>query len=278
MYIKFFNEISKQDIEEVGGKGASLGEMIHEGIPIPSGFVIISKAHQKFLNAQLPTDITEEILKAFDLLEVDRVAVRSSAIAEDSSQASWAGQLDTYLNVSKEDLIEKIKECWHSIKSERALEYAAGKDLSEDQLFVAVVVQKMVESESSGVMFTVNPITKDNNEIMLEAGYGLGEMLVQGLITPDNFLIDKNTLEIKERNIDIQEKMMVFKDGENREVAVAEDKKDKQAISDEMIKELAKMAIKIENHYGVPQDIEWAIDENSKIWILQSRPITTLSV
>ena len=268
MSIKFFNEISKKDVSLVGGKGASLGEMVSAAIPVPSGFVITTRAFQK--------KIDNEILDAFFKLNAERVAVRSSGVAEDSSQASWAGQLESYLNVDKENLIEKVKKCWESIKSDRALSYAAKQDLSEDQLKVAVVVQKMVESESSGVMFTVNPITKDNNEIMLEAGYGLGEMLVQGLITPDNFLIDKNTLEIKERNIDIQEKMMVFKDGENREVAVAEDKKDKQAISDEMIKELAKMAIKIENHYEVPQDIEWAIDENSKIWILQSRPITTL--
>lgn len=275
-YIKKFSEISKEDVTSVGGKGASLGEMTNAGIPVPSGFVITTSAHKKFIKEPLPIDIGEEILKAFDELDTERVAVRSSANAEDSSQASWAGQLETYLNASKEDLIDKVRDCWNSIKSQRALEYAAQQDLSEDQLFVAVVVQKMIESKVSGVMFTANPITKDTTEIMLEVGYGLGEFLVQGLITPDNFIIDKKTLSIKSRDIQTQDTMLIFKDGKNTEVAVPDDIKDKQAISDEKVKELAELAIKIENHYGKPQDIEWAIDDQGKIWILQSRPITTL--
>lgn len=276
LYIKTFDEISKEDVLEVGGKGASLGEMTRVGIKVPPGFVVTAQTHQKFINDQLPVDVEEEILKAFDLLDTKRIAVRSSAIAEDSPQASWAGQLETYLNVSKEDLIEKIRGCWNSIKSERALSYAAGQDLTEDQLVVAVVVQKMVESEASGVMFTVNPVSKDRSEIMIEAGLGLGEMLVQGLITPNNFILDKKTLDIKSRDIQTQDTMLIFKDGKNIEVAVPNDIKDKQAISDEKVKELATLAIKVEDHYGEPQDIEWAIDENGKIWILQSRPITTL--
>lgn len=275
-FVKVFDEISKEDVDKVGGKGASLGEMIKSDIPVPPGFVITTETYQKFLNNEIPVEIKEEILKAFDSLDADRVAVRSSAIAEDSSQASWAGQLETYLNVPKDNLIEKVRECWNSIKSERSLSYAAQQNLSANDLFVAVVVQKMIESEISGVMFSVNPITEDKNEIMIEAGFGLGELLVQGLITPDNFVVDKNTFEIKSRDVQTQETMLVFKDGENKEVPVSVDKKDKQAVSDEMVKELAKLAIKIEDHYGRPQDIEWAIDENGKIWILQSRPITTL--
>lgn len=274
--IKRFSEISKEDVQEAGGKGASLGEMIRVNIPVPPGFVLTAQTHQKFANDQLPIDVEEEILKAFDELDAKRVAVRSSAIAEDSSQASWAGQLETYLNVSRENLINKIRECWNSIKSERALAYAGEHDLSEDDLFLAVVVQKMVESKVSGVIFSVNPITKDKNEIMLEAGYGLGEMLVQGLITPDNFVIDKKTLKIKSRDIQTQDTMLVFQDGQNKEIAVPEDKKSNQAISDEQVLKLANMAIRIENHYEIPQDIEWAIDDEKRIWILQSRPITTL--
>ncbi len=275
-FIKKFSEISKEDVVIVGGKGASLGEMTKVGIQIPPGFVVTAQTHQKFINDQLPVDLEEEILKAFDELNAQRVAVRSSAIAEDSSSASWAGQLESYLNVGREDLISKIKDCWNSIKSERALSYAGGQNLSEDQLFVAVVIQKMIESKASGVMFSVNPITKDSNEIMIEAGYGLGEMLVQGLITPDNFIVNKKTFEIKSKKIDSQETMLIFKDGENKEVQVSSDKKDEQAISDKKVKELATLAIKIEDHYRKAQDIEWAIDENGKIWILQSRPITTL--
>lgn len=275
-FIKKFSEISKQDVKQVGGKGASLGEMTGVGIQVPLGFVVTAQTHQKFANDSLAVDVEEEILKAFDDLDAERVAVRSSAVAEDSSEASWAGQLETYLNVSKGDLINKIRECWNSIKSERVLSYAGGQNLSEDELFVAVVVQKMIESKASGVMFTVNPITKDTNEMMIEAGFGLGELLVQGLITPDNFIVYKNTLKIKNRDIQAQDAMLVFQNGENREIPVPEDKRNEQAISDEIIVELAKMGVKIEDHYGKPQDIEWAIDEEDKIWILQSRPITTL--
>ncbi len=276
LYIKTFGEISKEDVESVGGKGASLGEMTRVGIQVPPGFVVTAQTHNKFINDQLPVDVEGEILKAFDKLNAQRVAVRSSAIAEDSSQASWAGQLETYLNVGRGDLITKVRDCWNSIKSERALAYAGEKDLSEEDLYVAVVVQKMVESEASGVIFTVNPISKDKNEIMIEAGYGLGEMLVQGLITPDNFIVDKETLDLKSRDIQVQENMLVFQNGKNEQIPVPEDKKDKQAISGEKVKELATLAIKIEDHYEKPQDIEWAIDKDEKIWILQSRPITTL--
>ncbi len=276
IYIKTFDQIDKNNVKEVGGKGASLGEMARIGISVPPGFVVTAQVHQKFINDSLPADAEEEILTAFDKLDAQGVAVRSSAIAEDSSQASWAGQLETYLNVSRDDLINKIRDCWKSIKSERALSYAGGQSLSEDDLFVAVVVQKMVESKASGVMFTVNPITKDTNEIMIEAGFGLGELLVQGLITPDNFIVDKHTLEIKNKDVQSQDIMLVFQDGENKKILVPEDKKNEQSISDEIVKKLAEIGRKIEGHYAKPQDIEWAIDSQSKIWIVQSRPITTL--
>ncbi|MBI2028051.1 MAG: hypothetical protein HYT07_00445 [Candidatus Levybacteria bacterium] len=275
-FIKNFNEININDITTVGGKGASLGELSNAGFPVPSGFVITTYAYQQFYNQELPVDVEEKILKAFDELDAKRVAVRSSAVAEDSSSASWAGQLETYLNVTKDNLIENVRKCWNSIKSERMLSYAAQQDLSEDKMIVAVIVQKMVESAASGVMFTANPISKDRNEIMLEAGYGLGEMLVQGFITPNNFIVDKKTFRIKSRDIQSQENMLVFKDGQNKEIPVPESKRNKQAISNDEVVELAKMAIKIEKHFGNPQDIEWAIDDKSKVWIVQSRPITTL--
>lgn len=275
MYIKFFSEISKEDVSLVGGKAASLGEMVNTGVPVPLGFVITTRIDNKFAGAN-KMKIGKEIIKAFDKLNAERVAVRSSAIAEDSSFASWAGQLETYLNITRENLIEKVQDCWDSIKSERALSYAANQDLSEDQMKVAVVVQKMVESKASGVMFSVNPISEDCDEIMIEAGYGLGELLVQGLITPDNFIVNRKTLEIKSKDIQTQETMLVFKDGKNQEVSVPEDWKSEQSVSDEIVIRLAELAIRIENHYQKPQDIEWAIDNQDKIWILQSRPITTL--
>lgn len=275
MYIKLFKDISKGDVKTVGGKGASLGEMTQAGIPIPPGFVVTTETYRKFINDPIPTDVEQEILKAFDSLNCERVAVRSSAVAEDGGTASWAGQLESYLNVTRENLIEKIRECWLSIKSERALSYAARQDLKEEDLVVAVVIQKMVNSTSAGVIFSVNPITNNSQEIMIEAGWGLGEMLVQGMITPDNFLVEKDTLEIKDRSISTQEFMLVFKDGKNVEVPVPEDAKDQPAVTDAQIKSLAELAVKIEGHYGKPQDIEWAI-EDENIYIVQSRPITTL--
>lgn len=274
-YIKHFKQINKNDVGLVGGKGASLGEMTQAGIPVPPGFVVTAETYRKFINDELPVDVIEEILTAFDSLNTQRVAVRSSAIAEDSKTASWAGQLESYLNVTRDQLIENIRKCWNSIRSERALAYAAQQNLSEDQLVVAVVVQKMVESESSGVMFSVNPINNDLDEIMIEGGFGLGEMVVQGMITPDNFLVDKKTLEIKNKDIQSQETMLVYADGENREVSVPEHKRDKPVLSDEQVKELAALAIRIETHYGSPQDIEWAL-EKGKFYILQARPVTTL--
>lgn len=245
-FIKKFSEISKDDVGLVGGKGASLGEMTHAGIPVPLGFVITTEGFQE--------NIEQEALESFDGLGTEKVAVRSSAVAEDSSSASWAGQLETYLNITREDLVSKIKECWESIKSERAQDYASQQNLSEDQKKVAVVVQKMVDAKSAGVMFTVNPVSTDKNEVMIESTLGLGEKLVQGEIIPDNFIIDKQTSEIKSKDL----------------------QQEKQTISDEDIKRLVELGKKIEEHYGKPQDIEWAIDDQNKIWILQSRPITTL--
>lgn len=274
--VKDFSKISKADVSEVGGKGASLGEMLGAGFPIPPGFVVVAELSKKFIDGNVSAKVIDEILKAFDSLGASRVAVRSSAIAEDSSQASWAGQLESYLNVDRENLIIKIKECWKSIRTERAVQYASQQNLSRDQLLVAVVVQAMIASETSGVMFTLNPVTNDQSEIMIEAGLGLGEMIVQGLITPNNFILDKKTLKIKSRDIQSQDKMLVFKDGKNIEIFVPENKKDKQAVSDDLIKKLGEIATKIESHYGIPQDIEWAIDSVSKIWILQSRPVTTM--
>lgn len=265
--IKQFSQISIGDASSVGGKGASLGEMVQLGIPIPQGFVIIVGSL---------TQLSEHaILEAFDVIDAKRVAVRSSAVGEDSSQVSWAGQLETYLNVGRENIIKKIKECLNSIKSERALVYAKEQKIEKDQLRVAVVIQKMVDSQVSGVLFTVNPVTGEE-EIMVEAGYGLGEMIVQGSITPDNYIIDKRNLNIKSKDIQVQETMLVFQDGVNKEIPVTEDKKGEQKISDINLTKLGELALKIEKHYGAPQDIEWAVDQDDKIWILQARPITTL--
>lgn len=247
-YIKTFDQISKDDVQNVGGKGASLGEMFNARLPVPPGFVIATEAYNKPLTPALE----KEIFNAFEHLKTKKVAVRSSAIAEDSKTSSWAGQLESYLNIAKENLIKNIKKCWSSIKSERALAYANERNLSEEQLTVAVVVQKMIDSEVSGVTFTANPITNNLNEIMIESGFGLGELVVGGMITPDNFIVNKKTLKIKNKTI-----------------------QNKSSLSDWQIKKLAKLSLQIEKLFKSPQDIEWALEKN-KFYILQSRPITTL--
>ncbi len=248
MYIKAFQEITKEDRGLVGGKGASLGELTNAGFAVPPGFVITTDAKNEIKE--------DEIFQAFEDLDSEKVSVRSSAVAEDSSSASWAGQLETYLNVTKKNLIDSIKKCWESINSERVKAYIKDQNLSEDQLQVAVVVQRMVNAKSAGVMFTVNPVSADPNEIMIESVLGLGESLVQGEITPDNFIINKSNMEIIAKDVQ---------------------RIDEPSVSDEIIIKLSELGKKIEEHYGNPQDIEWAIDQENKIWILQSRPITTLS-
>jgi len=209
-FIKKFEEIGKGDAEIAGGKGASLGEMTRAGIPVPAGFVILSESFEQFLKdtdlnveidsilhtvdhekvhtvegasekiqalilgADMPVDIAKEIEKNFSNLGAEFVAVRSSATAEDSASAAWAGQLDTFLNTTKETLLENVQKCWASLFTPRAIFYRFEKGLHKDHISVAVVVQKMVQSEVSGISFSVHPVTEDRNQLIIEAGFGLG--------------------------------------------------------------------------------------------------------
>ncbi len=274
MYTKKFSEISRKDVLEVGGKGASLGEMANADLPVPPGFVVTAQTFREFEGKEIPQEVIDEILEAFADLNASRVAVRSSAVAEDSSNASWAGQLESYLNVTRENLIDRIKDCWDSIKTERAVSYADQQGTEEADLVVAVVVQKMVESEQAGVMFTKNPVNNNDHQMMVEACWGLGELLVQGEITPDSYLIDKDESQIEGKEFGSQDIMLKFQNGKNEEVMVPEDVMGEFVLSDETILELADLGKKIEAHYKSAQDIEWAIEEG-KIYIVQSRPITT---
>jgi len=310
-FIKDFKEINKSDILIAGGKGANLGELMKIGIPVPSGFVILAEAFERFLEetdinveirarwdriniediesveesseivralilkAKMPKDIEREILDAFKKLKAKYVAVRSSATAEDSKIDSWAGELETYLNTTKENLIENIKKCWASLYAPRAIFYRFKRHLNKKPISVAVVVQKMIQSEISGVCFTVHPVTKDKNQMVIEAAWGLGEILVSGQITPDTYVIKKDTLNILDKNINLQEKMIVRSKEGNKTVAIPKIKREKQKLSENQIQELAKLCIKIESHYKDPQDVEWALEKN-KFYIVQSRPITAL--
>ncbi|MBU0763267.1 MAG: PEP/pyruvate-binding domain-containing protein [Candidatus Kerfeldbacteria bacterium] len=311
-YTKQLEEITKESVSEAGGKGASLGEMMQAGFPVPPGFVITSSTYDEFLdrlnvkediNAQLktvdlndmnsvekatavihdiihdvqiPDDMQKEFLAEFDKLDATFVAVRSSATAEDSAVASWAGELETYLNTTKITYINNIKKCWASLFSPRAIFYRMENKLEDAKVSVAVVVQKMVNSDVAGVIFTVHPVTKNDNQMIIEAGFGLGEMLVSGQITPDSYIVAKDSLTLIDSNISTQTSKMVRNEsGINEIVKFSEEEGSKQKLTTDQIQQLAETAKKIEAHYGFPSDIEWAI-EGSDIFITQSRPITTL--
>lgn len=235
----------------LGGKASALKKMFDEDLPIPEFFVIDSEKFQKYAGKELPESFKEAILNKFDSLNANKVAVRSSALNEDSINAAWAGQLESYMNVTRANLINSIQKCWNSIKTRRVKEYVKNKNI-KGELSLAVIIQKMVNSDSSGVMFTVNPVTKNDKEVVIEASLGLGENVVQGKVTPDRFIIDKESLNIHGKYL-----------------------QGKSVLEEKQVKDLAKLALKIEKIFGFPQDIEWAI-EQSKIYILQSRPITTL--
>lgn len=227
-------------------------------------------------SSSIPDEIQKEILNAYRSLSKTPVAVRSSATAEDSSIASWAGELESYLYVTQTDILNKIKLCWASLYTPRAIVYRAKRDMKLKDISVAVVVQKMVNSQMSGVCFTVNPVTKDRNDMVIEAVYGLGEALVQGIVTPDRYYVDKKEDVIIDIVTNAQKKMYIQnKTGGTNEVNVPNKKQLHQKITGKEIITLSEICKKIEKHFGSPQDIEWAI-EKGKFYILQSRPITTL--
>jgi len=252
-YIFNFNETGEKDTAIAGGKGVSLGEMVRAGLPVPPGFVVLATAYEKFLKEKkIPEDVAEEIKKAFKKLGAKHVAVRSSATAEDSKNAAWAGQLESYLNTTEKDLLKNVRGCWESLSSPRAKFYRAEQGLTKKKISVAVVVQKMIESEISGVAFSVHPVTENRNQMIIEAVFGLGNKLVSGKVTPDSYVIEKKGFKL----VDVK-------------------KEGKQKLSEKQVKELAKLIIKIEKHFGFPVDVEWAFSKG-KFYIVQSRPITTL--
>ncbi|MEM4147042.1 MAG: pyruvate, water dikinase, partial [Metallosphaera sp.] len=206
------------------------------------------------------------------------VAVRSSATAEDIENASFAGQQDTYLNVNRSNIIEAVKLVWASLYNERAIEYRKSKGIDSSKVEMAVVVQKMVNSKSSGVMFTLNPSNGDRNLIVIESSWGLGEAVVGGKVTPDEIVISKSNLKILDKRISKKNLKIVYDKGRNIEVHLEGEESEKPSISDEEALELAKLALKIEAHYGTPMDIEWAIDSDLKfpdnVFIVQARPET----
>ncbi|KON31012.1 phosphoenolpyruvate synthase [miscellaneous Crenarchaeota group-1 archaeon SG8-32-3] len=326
--ILWFETLRNTDVPIVGGKNASLGEMINAGMPVPPGFAVTAYAYEKFIkqtgiakkiyeiisetvtdpnnpkqydvaskkirklieDTPMPAAIAKsikaaykELNKRFSLKDVF-VAVRSSATAEDLPDASFAGQQETYLNVKGPDeLLEKVVKCWSSLFTPRAIFYRNEKGFEHEKVFISVGVQKMVNSGAAGVMFTINPVTGETDEIVIEGNYGLGETVVAGAVNPDDFVVDKNTLKIEERRI-ARKTIHYIRDpktGKTVHLNVPKEKQKEPCVSDKEIIHLAKLAKLIESHYKKAMDIEWAIDKDlsfpKNIFVVQARPETVWS-
>ena len=312
--ILWLEEIRKEDIISVGGKGASLGEMASIGLPVPKAFVVTAQAFRRFLvetglekklfasyqdldvenneelekaadgakamvlKAKMPIALRDDIRKAYKKMAKDDliVAVRSSATAEDLPDASFAGQQETYLNIKGEAaLISSVQNCWASLYGARAIYYRAKQGFDDNSVNIAVVIQQLVHSEKAGVMFTSHPITGDSKSI-IEGSWGLGEAVVSGTVSPDNYVFDQRSEKVTEVYL-ANKKVEIVPDGDHgtKVVDVAKDRQDTRVLSDKEIEKLAMYGKIAENHYGIPQDVEWGI-VGETIYILQSRPITTI--
>ncbi len=313
MAVLWLDEINAGDIETVGGKGASLGELTGAGLPVPPGFVVTAETYRSFiedanideelfaavdvdvdessalsaaadraqeliLETPFPDDLRTEILDSYhEIGGADEafVAVRSSATAEDLPDASFAGQQDTYLNVTEADLLDRVRECWASLFTQRAIYYRQEQGFEHSAVNIAVVVQQMVDAEKSGVMFTSHPSTGEPTMI-IEAAWGLGEAVVSGAVSPDNYVVEREN-----RSIDVtvaDKKLMHVKDeqtGETVEREVSDDKRNARVLSEAEIDTLLDLGERVEDHYDQPQDVEWAIVEGD-VYMLQSRPVTTI--
>ena len=316
MIVPFAN-VRRADVPTVGGKGANLGEMTAAGLPVPPGFILTIEAYRQFyesnelgprvaaelkridpddpaalertatalrhiiLDGTVPDALRTAIEQAYSELDptaTGRVAVRSSATAEDTAQFSFAGMFESFLNVSgKAAVVEAVKGCWASTFGARVLFYRIKQDFPLE-MPVAVIVQRMVNSEKSGVMFTTDPATRDSSRMVIEAAWGLGEAVVQGAVTPDRHVIDKKSLTVVATEITEKEFLLAWDAGKKTTIRVdlAGDRRAKAPVlTATELKTLAKLARSAEEHYGVPQDLEFAI-EGKDVYLTQSRPITTL--
>lgn len=282
-WIKHFAEIGNSDLPLVGGKGFNLGRLTAAGFLVPPGFCVTTDAYRTTLEtvdtqnseavqaAALPELLQSEILAAYNQLGTNSVAVRSSATAEDLPDASFAGQQDTFLNVSgKSELLEKIQACWASLWSDRAVAYRREHGIEDAQLAMAVVVQAMVDAEVSGVMFTRNPTGGD--ELVIESNWGLGESVVSGNITPDHFMISRETGNLIRETV-VSKRKMITREGVQ---AVPIGQREIPSLQRGQVAELGQLGMQVDTFYGAPQDVEWAYAKG-QFYLLQARPITTLT-
>jgi rifampicin phosphotransferase len=307
-----FGDLDRGALPMAGGKAANLGELTRAGLPVPPGFCVTTAAYEAvaggddlrriledlaetrpedterlaelaadareaLLAAPVPPNVIEAIGEAYRALgDSAPVAVRSSATAEDLPSASFAGQQDTYLNVvGEEPLLDAVRRCWASLWTDRAVSYRAANGIDPGGVRLAVAVQLMVGAEVAGVLFTANPLTGKRHQAVIDASPGLGEAVVSGAVNPDHFVVNTATGEIVERSLgDKRVAIHATAGGGTRRVELEED--GEASLTDAQIRALAELGARVEAHYGEPQDTEWAIDGDGKIWLLQARPITTL--
>lgn len=310
-YTLLFEEIDKKDLPLVGGKGANLGEMTKARFPVPEGFCVTTGAYKDFLMDNNLVGFISQVIKAANLNNISQIgeeirarlrlseipehvekeiisaihkagsnnsyAVRSSATAEDLAFASFAGQQDTYLNIKGEkELLDSVRNCWASLFTDRAILYRIQNKIEHEKVQMAVVIQKMVLPEVSGIMFTADPVSGHRGIVSIDASYGLGEALVSGLVSPDIYKFRKKDSSLAYKTIANKNlAILPIEGGGTKRVEITGEKATRQVMSDAQIIQLAKLGMMIEKHYGCPQDIEWCL-ENSTLYIVQSRAITSL--
>ena len=311
-FTEMIKNVTKNDFMDVGGKGANLGEMIAAGLPVPGGFILLTDSYRRFVNAaglqekieellsvvadddlqslesvsekigglfanaEIPVDIIEAIEKAYSDINEPEVAVRSSATAEDLPGTSFAGQYTTFLNVQGiDELLKAIKDCWASLWNYRALSYRVKQGISNVGLAHGVVVQEMINAEKSGILFTANPVNGRRDQMLLNSSWGLGEAIVGGEVTPDQWILDKNEGTVLEETVNKKEVMTVRKNKGIEFVAVPEDKRKEITLNRKEVGSLLDLGNKVEEYFGSPQDIEWAY-RDGKFFLVQTRPITSL--
>ncbi|NVJ07278.1 phosphoenolpyruvate synthase [Myxococcus sp. AM001] len=309
--LRWFSELSREDVALAGGKGANLGEMTRAGLPVPPGFVITAAAFQEAMapvrarlsalwaqvdpddpasltqvtqqlraqvrSAPVPERLRASILEAYQQLGADRaVAVRSSATSEDSVATSFAGMHESFTHVLGEDaLMDALRACWASAYGERVVAYRKAAALTEEPA-IAVVVQAMVDASRAGVMFTADPSTGDTGRIVIEAAWGLGEVVVGGQVEPDTYCVTKKEPRVREVRVgDKSVRLVRDAEGHTQRETLSPEQAHERVLSDVAVLELARLGLRVEQHYGAPQDIEWA-EEGGRLYLVQTRPITTL--
>ncbi|HET8954994.1 MAG TPA: PEP/pyruvate-binding domain-containing protein, partial [Solirubrobacterales bacterium] len=312
-----FERLQRGDVEFAGGKGANLGELVSAGLPVPPGFVVGAPAYAAFCEDTGLRGRIAERLEALDVDDTDAlgrasdevreaieaepvpewlaqqildaygglvgagseapVAVRSSATAEDSESASFAGMNETLLNVrGGAALLDAVRACWASLFGARTIYYRAKRGFGQATMDIAVVVQRQIQSTRSGVMFTIDPASGDRERLVIEGAFGLGEAVVSGSVSPDRYIVRKRGLTVELREVRRKELAIVsLPEGGTETRELDPEKGMKPVLSDEEVLRVAELGVRIESHYGSPQDTEWAFDADGEAWMLQSRPVTT---